>query len=147
MKQSLLKRFGFPLLALALAAALYSLPLVVANSYELRVWMLLLIYALVALGLNILTGLTGLVSLGQAGIFAVGAYAVAVLSTRFGLSFFPCMAVAIVLSAALGALLAYPTVRVRGVYLTVITIAFGIIVENVAIEWKSLTGGTGGISL
>ncbi|MBC7502675.1 MAG: branched-chain amino acid ABC transporter ATP-binding protein/permease [Herminiimonas sp.] len=146
MKQLLLKRLGFPVLVLALAAVLYALPLLVSNSYELRVWMLLLIYALVALGLNILTGLTGLVSLGQAGIFAVGAYAVAVLSTKFGLSFIPCMAVAIALSAALGALLAYPTVRVRGVYLTVITIAFGIIVENIAIEWQSLTGGTGGIS-
>jgi len=146
MKLPLLKRFGFPVLVLVLGAVLYALPHMVANSYELRVWMLLLIYALVALGLNILTGLTGLVSLGQAGIFAVGAYAVAVLSTKFGMSFFACMTVAIVLSAALGALLAYPTVRVRGVYLTVITIAFGIIVENVAIEWQSLTGGTGGIS-
>lgn len=146
MNPSTLKRLAFPLLAAGLGIVLYALPQMVANVYELRIWMLLLIYALVALGLNILTGLTGLVSLGQAGIFAIGAYAAAILSTRFGFGFIPSMLSAAVFSAAFGALLAYPTVRVRGVYLTVITIAFGLIVENVAIEWSSLTGGTNGIS-
>jgi branched-chain amino acid transport system permease protein len=146
MKNVFASRLAFPALVLILAAGLFLLPHLVDNTYELRVWMLLLIYALVALGLNIVTGLAGLVSLGQAGIFAIGAYAVAILSTRYGLGFFSCMIVAVVVSALFGALLAYPTVRVRGVYLTVITIAFGIIVENVAIEWQGLTGGTGGIS-
>jgi ABC-type branched-subunit amino acid transport system ATPase component/ABC-type branched-subunit amino acid transport system permease subunit len=146
MKHALIGRFGFPLLTVVLGVLLSLLPYAVDNTYELRVWMLLLIYALVALGLNIVTGLAGLVSLGQAGIFAIGAYAVAILSTRFGLGFFPCLAAAVAVSSLFGALLAYPTVRVRGVYLTVITIAFGIIVENVAIEWQGLTGGTNGIS-
>jgi ABC-type branched-subunit amino acid transport system ATPase component/ABC-type branched-subunit amino acid transport system permease subunit len=140
------KKLGFPLLVAGLGIALYLLPRMVANVYELRVWMLLLIYVIVALGLNLLTGLTGLISLGQAGIFAIGAYAVAILSTRFGFGMIPCMLIATVLAAAFGAILAYPTVRVRGVYLAVITIAFGIIVENVAIEWQGLTGGTAGIS-
>jgi branched-chain amino acid transport system permease protein len=143
---NIIRQLIFPLLVVILGILLYALPQMVANTYELRIWMLLLIYALVALGLNILTGLTGLVSLGQAGIFAIGAYAVAVMSTRFGLDFISCMVVATILSALFGALLAYPTVRVRGVYFTVITIAFGIIVENVAIEWSSLSGGTAGIS-
>lgn len=146
MKPFTLKRLAFPLLVAGIGIVLYALPQMVANVYELRIWMLLLIYALVALGLNILTGLTGLVSLGQAGIFAIGAYAAAILSTRFGFGFIPSMLSAAAFSAAFGALLAYPTVRVRGVYLTVITIAFGLIVENVAIEWSSLTGGTNGIS-
>ncbi len=141
-----LKIFGFPVLVVALGIALYWLPRMVANVYELRVWMLLLIYVMVALGLNLLTGLTGLISLGQAGIFAIGAYAVAILSTRYGLGMVACMLIATVLAAVFGAILAYPTVRVRGVYLAVITIAFGIIVENVAIEWQGLTGGTTGIS-
>jgi ABC-type branched-subunit amino acid transport system ATPase component/ABC-type branched-subunit amino acid transport system permease subunit len=108
--------------------------------------MLFLIYALVALGLNILVGLAGLVSLGQAGIYAVGAYATAILSKSYGVGFFPTIAVAMVLTALCGVALAYPTVRVRGVYLAVITIAFGLIVQNVAIEWRDLTGGTLGIS-
>ena len=101
-----------------------------ANTFQLRVLMLFLIYALVALGLNILVGLAGLVSLGQAGIYALGAYVAAVLSTRYGLGFFPVLASAIAVTALAGVLLAYPTVRVRGVYLAVITIAFGLIVQK-----------------
>ncbi|MGF6272603.1 branched-chain amino acid transport system permease protein [Massilia sp. UYP11] len=146
MNMHTIKKFGFPVLVAGLGIALYLLPHMVANVYELRIWMLLLIYVMVALGLNLLTGLTGLISLGQAGLFAIGAYAVAILSTRFGLGMIPCMLIATALAAVFGAILAYPTVRVRGVYLAVITIAFGIIVENVAIEWQSLTGGTAGIS-
>lgn len=146
MKNLIFKRLTFPLLIVVLGILLYTLPQMVANAYELRIWMLLLIYALVALGLNILTGLTGLVSLGQAGLFAIGAYTSAVLSTKFGFGLGTCILVAMLLSATFGVLLSYPTVRVRGVYLTVITIAFGIIVENVMIEWSSLTGGPNGIS-
>lgn len=141
-----LKSFGFPLLAAAFALALVLVPEVVQNNFQLRVVMLFLVYALVALGLNILVGLAGLVSLGQAGIYAVGAYAAAILATQYGWGFFPVAAVAMVATALCGLLLAYPTVRVRGVYLAVITIAFGLIVQNVVIEWRSLTGGTLGIS-
>ena len=121
-------------------------PHVVANTFQLRVVMLFLIYALVALGLNILVGLAGLVSLGQAGIYAVGAYAAAITAKNYGFGFLPAACFAMLLTAACGVALAYPTVRVRGVYLAVITIAFGLIVQNVAIEWRDLPGGTLGIS-
>lgn len=146
MKTLLLRRAYFPLLALTLGLFLLLLPQILSNAYQLRVWMLLLIYAVIALGLNLLVGLAGLVSLGQAGLFAIGAYSVAILSTKFGLGLVPSLLVAMLASGLFGALLSYPTVRVRGVYLAVVTIAFGIIVENVAIEWTSLTGGTMGIS-
>lgn len=136
----------FPALVLLLALGLLVLPHVVPNEYELRIWMLLIIYALLALGLNVLVGLSGLVSLGQAGIFAIGAYAAAISAKSFAIGFFPSLIFATLVSSGFGALLAYPTVRVRGVFLAVITIAFGIIVENVAIEWQGLTGGTAGIS-
>lgn len=131
---------------LAVAGALCLAPLLVANTFELRVVMLFLIYALVALGLNLLVGLVSLVSLGQAGLFALGAYAVAILGTRTGAGFVPAMLVAIAVTAIAGVALAYPTVRVRGVYLAVVTIAFGLIVQNVAVDWRGLTGGTLGIS-
>jgi ABC-type branched-subunit amino acid transport system ATPase component/ABC-type branched-subunit amino acid transport system permease subunit len=133
---------GFTLLALVLAI----LPLTVANEYELRLFMLFLIYAVVAVGLNMLVGLAGLVSLGQAGLFALGAYASAILATKVGFNLVSGCAAAMVLAGLFGVLLAYPTVRVRGVYLAVITIAFGLIVENVAIEWQTLTGGPMGIT-
>jgi branched-chain amino acid transport system permease protein len=133
---------GFSLLALFLAVV----PLTAANEYSLRLFMIFLIYAIVSVGLNVLVGLAGLVSLGQAGLFAVGSYAAAILSKRYGFDLIASCAAAILIASAFGALLAYPTVRVRGVYLTVITIAFGLIIENIAIEFPSLTGGTTGIS-
>lgn len=137
-----LSLFGFALFF----AFLVVVPLTASNEYELRLFMLFLIYAVIALGLNILVGLTGLVSLGQAGLFALGSYTGAVLAVRLGFDLVSASIAAIVITSLFGALLAYPTVRVRGVYLAVITIAFGMIVENVAIEWQGLTGGPMGIT-
>lgn len=122
------------------------LPIALSNAYLLRVWMLMLIYALIALGLNLVVGLAGLVSLGQAGLVAIGAYTTAILATKLGFGLFSVLIASILITGLAGVLLAYPTIRVRGVYLAVITIAFGIVVENIAIEWSSLTGGTTGIS-
>jgi ABC-type branched-subunit amino acid transport system ATPase component/ABC-type branched-subunit amino acid transport system permease subunit len=137
---------SFPLIAGIIAISLILVPFLVANNFQLRVIMLFLIYALVAMGLNILVGLVSLVSLGQAGLYALGAYTVGVLSVKFGWPFWSAISAAVVLTGFFGMVLAYPTVRVRGVYLAVVTIAFGLIVQNVAIDWRSVTGGTLGIS-
>ncbi|MFD1703443.1 ATP-binding cassette domain-containing protein [Methylopila henanensis] len=131
---------------IALAGLLVAVPLTAENEYELRLFMLFLIYGLIAVGLNVLVGLTGLVSLGQAGLFALGSYTGAILAVRLGADLITASIGAAVVAGVAGVALAYPTVRVRGVYLAVVTIAFGIIVENVAIEWSSLTGGTTGLS-
>ncbi|HEY0291299.1 MAG TPA: branched-chain amino acid ABC transporter ATP-binding protein/permease [Hansschlegelia sp.] len=131
---------------LGLAALLVAVPLTAENEYELRLFMLFLIYGLIAVGLNVLVGLTGLVSLGQAGLFALGSYAGAILAIRLGADLITASIGAAAVASLAGVALAYPTVRVRGVYLAVVTIAFGIIVENVAIEWSALTGGTTGLS-
>ena len=135
-----------PAFVVAAAILILALPHIAANEYELRLITLLLIYAIIALGLNVLVGLTGLVSLGQAGLYAIGAYTAAIFATRLGVGLVPGLILGMALAGAFGVLLAYPTVRVRGVYLAVVTIAFGIIVENVAIEWDSLTGSWVGIS-
>ncbi|MEZ0059488.1 ABC-type branched-subunit amino acid transport system permease subunit [Bradyrhizobium elkanii] len=137
-----LNTLGFVVFGLVLV----SVPLQAANEYELRLFMLFLIYGLIAAGLNVLVGLSGLVSLGQAGFFALGSYTAAILATRLHFDIAACCISAAIVSSLFGALLAYPSVRVRGVYLAVVTIAFGIIVENVAIEWQSLTGGTMGLT-
>ena len=118
------------------AAILVAVPFTSGNEYELRLFMLFLIYGLIAVGLNVLVGLTGLVSLGQAGLFALGSYAGAILAIRLGLDLVLASLGAAVVAGVFGAALAYPSVRVRGVYLAVVTIAFGLIVENVAIEWQ-----------
>ena len=144
--KTLLTKNSFLLIAALVAITLALAPFLVANNFQLRVVMLFMVYALVAMGLNILVGLAGLVSLGQAGLYALGAYSVAVFATHLGWGFFPAMGGAIVLTAIFGIALAYPTVRVRGVYLAVVTIAFGLIVQNVAVDWRSVTGGTLGIS-
>lgn len=145
MNQRFFKTYIF-WLTICLLLAIIIIPNVIDNAYQLRVLMLLLIYAVVALGLNLVVGLAGLVSLGQAGLLAIGAYTAAILSTRFGFEFIPSMMVAMFITGIFGVILAYPTLRVKGVYLAVITIAFGIVVENIAIEWSSITGGTTGIS-
>ena len=139
-------RYLVPAGFLIFAVILVAVPLMADNEYELRLFMLFLIYGVIAVGLNVLVGLTGLVSLGQAGLFALGSYTGAILAARLGFDIVACCIGAAIVSGAFGVLLAYPTVRVRGVYLAVVTIAFGIIVENVAIEWQSLTGGTTGLS-
>lgn len=131
---------------LAFALILIVVPVTSSNEYELRLFMLFLIYGIIAVGLSILVGLTGLVSLGQAGLFALGSYTGAILATRLGFDMLAATLAGALVSGLFGALLAYPSVRVRGVYLAVVTIAFGIIVENVAIEWQSLTGGTTGLT-
>ena len=116
------------------------------TSYELRLVMRAMILCIVVIGLNLLVGLAGLVSLGQAALYGLGAHVAALLSLRAGFSFAESMALAIAIPALMGAVLAFPTVRVRGVYLAVITIAFGLIFVNVLREWVSFTGGASGLA-
>src|SRR5574341_218808 len=126
-----------------LAAAV---PLLTANTYYLFLCILIGIGVLVGTGLNILAGTSGQVSLGHAGLYAIGAYTGAILATRFGLGFWTALPAATLTSAAVGTLLAMPALRVTGPYLAMVTIAFGIIVEHGLIEWDALTRGFGGIA-
>jgi ABC-type branched-subunit amino acid transport system ATPase component/ABC-type branched-subunit amino acid transport system permease subunit len=99
----------------------------------------------VGVGLNVLLGLTGEVSLGHVGFFAIGAYVVGILTTATVVGFWPALVAAALVGGAVGGLLALPALRVRGPYLAMITIAFGFIVENGTIEWRDLTGGANGL--
>jgi ABC-type branched-subunit amino acid transport system ATPase component/ABC-type branched-subunit amino acid transport system permease subunit len=116
-----------------------------ANSYYVFVMATLALTAIAGLGLNILLGLAGQVSFGHVGFYAIGAYAVAILTTAAKLSFWLALPLAVGLAGLVGALLALPALRVKGPYLAMITIAFGFVVENGASEWKTLTGGQNGI--
>ncbi|MDP4003370.1 ATP-binding cassette domain-containing protein [Methylobacterium sp. NEAU K] len=108
------------------------------------------VIALVALttvagvGLNVLLGLTGLISFGHAGFYAIGAYASAILTLN-GVSFWLALPAAALIAAIVGGLVAVPAMRVRGPYLAMLTIAFGVIVEHGLIEGGSLTGGQNGL--
>jgi branched-chain amino acid transport system ATP-binding protein len=101
--------------------------------------------ALAGVGLNVLLGLSGEVSLGQGGFLALGAYAVGILTTKAGVGFWEALPLAVLLVAAISALLSIPALRVTGPYLAMVTIAFGFIVESVSTEWRDLTGGASGL--
>ncbi len=115
------------------------------NGYYVFVLANVALMAIVGVGLNVLIGFTGQVSFGHVGFYAIGAYAVAILTTRAGLSFWLAWPIATVLAAAAGAVLAQPALRAKGPYLAMITIAFGFIVEHGAIELRALTGGQNGL--
>jgi branched-chain amino acid transport system ATP-binding protein len=102
--------------------------------------------AIAAIGLNILIGLSGQVSLGHAAFYAIGAYALGLLTTSLGLSFWLALPLAAIVSGLAGLLLAIPALRAAGPYLAMLTIAFGFIVEQGLAEWKDLTGGWNGLS-
>ena len=102
--------------------------------------------AMVGVGLNVLLGLAGEVSLGQVGFLALGAYGVGILTTRAGLGFWEALPLAVLLVAAISVVLSIPALRVTGPYLAMVTIAFGFIVESVSVEWRDLTGGASGLA-
>jgi ABC-type branched-subunit amino acid transport system ATPase component/ABC-type branched-subunit amino acid transport system permease subunit len=128
---------------LALAAAL--IPIFTSNTYYLYVVISVGLLTIVTAGLNVLVGFTGQTSLGHAGLYAFGAYTAALCVTRAGTSEWVAIAAAIVVTSIVGAAVAAAALRVSGPYLAMVTIAFGLIVEGVLIEWGSLTGGPGGI--
>lgn len=130
---------------LALAAAAAALPLLTANTYYLYLGASTALLVIVAAGLNVLVGFTGQISLGHAGFYAIGAYAAALAATRAGLPLWAATMTAIAAAALVGAVVAAAALRVTGPYLAMVTIAFGIIVEGVLVEWVSVTGGPGGI--
>ena len=104
------------------------------------------LYALLALGLNVVWGMTGMINLGLAGFFAVGAYASALASKKGGVPIVAGVAAAAVAAAAAGALMAVTTARLRGDYLAIITLGFSEVVRLVASNELWLTNGTDGIS-
>jgi ABC-type branched-subunit amino acid transport system ATPase component/ABC-type branched-subunit amino acid transport system permease subunit len=115
------------------------------TQYQIGVMMRCMILMIVTIGLNVLIGHAGLVSLGQAALYGLGSYIAAWFALRRGVGFLPAVALGVAASALFGAILAYPTVRVRGVYLAVITIAFGLVFVNILVEWLPVTGGTQGL--
>ncbi|WIW90497.1 ATP-binding cassette domain-containing protein (plasmid) [Sphingobium sp. V4] len=97
------------------------------------------------IGLNILIGLSGEFSFGHAAFYAIGAYTVAICTSRGWLPFWIAWPISVVVATGIGALLALPALRVKGPYLAMVTIAFGLIVEQTLVEAESLTGGQSGI--
>ncbi|MDI4635413.1 branched-chain amino acid ABC transporter ATP-binding protein/permease [Pelomonas sp. V22] len=136
------------LIAAAVAvAALFAFPLVSGNPYYIHLVETIMIYAIVLFGLDIVVGYTGQVSLGHAGLFGIGAYTAGVLITKFELWVLLTLPMAVGITAAFGALLALPALRVTGPYLAMVTLAFGTIIQILINEMDFLTNGPMGITL
>jgi len=106
----------------------------------------ILIYVMLAWGLNIVVGLAGLLDLGYVAFYAVGAYAYALLATHLGWSFWLLLPAAGCLAALWGIILGFPVLRLRGDYLAIVTLAFGEMIRLVLINWRDVTNGVAGIS-
>ncbi len=134
-------RFWYGLLIAFLLTAPWLL-----DDYWLAQLTFVLIYSVVGLGLMLLAGYTGLFSIGHAAFLGVGAYTEAVLTAQ-GWPFPLSLAMAGLLSAAVGAVVGLPALRVKGIYLGIATLAFGFIVEEGLARWESVTGGNAGLSV
>lgn len=129
-----------------LLVALCALPFLF-NAYWTYLACLVLINVIAATGLNILTGFTGLVSLGHAAFMAVGAYTVAWLEKNTGIPVLLNLLAGGLVAAGVGVIVGLPSLRVKGLYLAIATIAASFILHFIFIDWKSVTGGTAGLSL
>lgn len=132
---------------LLMPVALVGVPLLVvlAPSYYVHLAILVLIFAILAMSLNLLMGYVGLNSFGHAAYFGVGAYTTAVLLLRAGVGFWTATAAGILAATALGALFGALAVPARGVYFLLITMALGQVTWGLAFRWVSMTGGDNGL--
>ena len=132
---------GVVLVAIAIAV----FPLVDGNAFHLKVLFMIAVNYLAAAGLNVLVGHTGQKSLGHAGLFAVGAYTVALLTTRGEWNPWLAFVASGFAAALFGVVIALPALRVKGPALAMVTIGFGIVVEKVVSEWQDVFAGQQGI--
>lgn len=116
-----------------------------ANNYMVDVGITCLIYVSLGLGLNIVVGLCGLLDLGYIAFYAVGAYTYSLLNLKFGLGFWSALPLGVVLGMVAGCIIGYPTLKMRGDYLAIVTLGFGEIVRLVLNNWDSLTAGPNGL--
>lgn len=127
-----------------LTLLLIPLPFLLSR-YHVEVITLALLYVTLAIGLNYIVGLCGLLALGYIAFYAIGAYTYALLNTHFGVNFFLALPMGMASGAIAGALVGLPVLRLRGDYLAIVTLGFGEIVRIVLNNWDSLTAGPNGI--
>jgi branched-chain amino acid transport system permease protein len=140
-----MNKLKVPLAVVAFAAAVGIAAMAIGNDYYLRIIFMMCVYYLCAAGMNVLVGYAGQKSLGQAGLFAAGAYAVALLTTKFDWNAWLAFAAAPLVAGVCGVVIAVPSLRVSGPYLAMVTLAFGVVVEKLVSEWTDVFGGASGI--
>jgi branched-chain amino acid transport system permease protein len=128
------------------AAFALALPLI-GSSYQIYLAELILINIVAAIGLNLLTGNCGQISLCHASLMAIGAYTTALLTTRFAMTFAFALPAGVITTTFLGALLGYPARRLSGLYLALVTLGFLEVVSIAIEEFPGLTGGVRGLKM
>jgi len=134
-----------PVLLIAISLFIVSFPFI-TSMYQTSIMTTALMYIVLGLGLNIVVGLGGLLHLGYAAFYAVGAYTYALLNYHFGLSFWICLPIGAGLATIMGILLAIPVLRLRGDYLAIVTLGFGEVIRIVLENWNALSFGPSGIA-
>lgn len=118
----------------------------IAEDYIMDVAISLGIYTILALGLNVVVGFTGLLNLGFVAFYAIGAYSYALLNTKLGMGFWSALPLSIFFTTISGFLLAIPALRLKGDYLAIVTLGFGEITRLILNNWDRFTKGPNGIS-
>jgi len=119
----------------------------IANPYMLYIANIIGFAIIGAVGLNLLTGFTGQISLGHAAFVGVGGYTAAILITRLGLPFWVALPLAGLMAALVGLVIGIPSLRVKGLYLCIATLASQFILEYIFVHWESMTRGIRGINV
>jgi branched-chain amino acid transport system permease protein len=138
--------FGRVCLLIGLLLLFVVIPFI-TSPYNLYILNSIGIYAIAAIGLNLLIGYTGQISLGHGAFFGVGAYTAAILATKTGFPIWLSIPAAGIVTAAVGIIFGLPSARLKHLYLLIATLAGQFIIEYVFAQWESLTGGAEGISI
>jgi len=134
------------MMLLGVSAFIFLWPILMAGQpYILRTSIIVLLYVVLALSLNFVLGFAGLLSMGHAAFYAVGAYTTALLTVNLGMSFWLALVISAIVAGLFGLLLGIPTLRLKGDYLAITTVGFGEILRLVLINWTSFTRGPAGI--
>jgi branched-chain amino acid transport system permease protein len=142
LKSVFLSKSGAWALALILAIVV---PLFVGG-YLTSMLILIAIWAILCVGLNLIYGYTGQLSLGHTAFFGIGAYAFGLLTVKLHMGYWPAFLAAIVISGIFGVLIGIPALRLRGPHFILVTLGFGVIVGVVIVAWVDLTGGANGLA-
>ena len=116
------------------------------STYQTNIMTSAMLYVVLGLGLNIVVGLAGLLNLGYAAFYAIGAYAYALLNYHYGIGFWTALPIGGLLAALFGLLLGFPVLRLRGDYLAIVTLGFGEIIRIVLENWTAFSFGPSGIA-
>jgi branched-chain amino acid transport system permease protein len=128
--------------SIALLVVLFTLPLYF-SSYSIYLFNIIFVHVILAVGLNILVGYTGQISLGHAGFFAIGAYGTTLLMTHMGIPFFVAILCAGLIAAFFGFIIGLPALRLEGPYLAIATLGFGLTIMHIIGRWEIFGGRMG----